>query len=61
VQTARAKPLVKVVRRTVPNSRKTVRTVSGGFVVIAPETVTDNMNIYRPKTGNTNTPNLFKY
>ncbi len=60
-ETIKAKPIVKVVRRSVPITRRTTRATSKGFVVIAPETVTDNMNIYRSKTVKTNTPNLFKH
>jgi len=59
-QTTKAKPVIKVVRRAVPNTRRATRTVSGGIVIIAPETVTDNMNVYRPVTSKTKMPNLFK-
>lgn len=60
VQLAKTKPVIKVVRRSVPRTNQTVRTGSKGFVLLAPETVTDDMTIYRSAAKITSTPNLYR-
>ncbi len=60
VKSVKTKPIVRVVRRSVPRQSQTLRASNNGFVILSPETVTDEMTIYRSSSQKTSTPNLYK-
>lgn len=52
--------VVRIVRKPLPGQSKAIRSVSKGRVIHNAGLLRDTMNVYRPATRKTSTPNLYR-